>query len=48
MKIAAIDGTPPDLFEEMPRCRDGRFDIPERAGHGIALARGAREKYRSG
>ncbi len=45
--VEFIDWTPPDLFEEMPRCRDGAFAIPERPGHGIALARGAREKYRS-
>src|SRR6266850_589734 len=37
----------PDLFEEMPECRDGCFRVPERPGHGIALARKAKEKYRS-
>jgi len=40
-----IDWTPPGLFEEMPACRDGRFQIPERAGHGMALARGAVERF---
>ena len=43
-----IDWTPPDLFAEMPECRDGHFTIPARPGHGMALARGAVAKYRSG
>jgi L-alanine-DL-glutamate epimerase-like enolase superfamily enzyme len=30
----------------MPQCRDGQFVIPDRPGHGIALAPGAVEKYR--
>jgi L-alanine-DL-glutamate epimerase-like enolase superfamily enzyme len=42
-----IDWTPPDLFEAMPECRDGHFRIPERPGHGMALAAGAIEKYRT-
>ncbi len=46
--VEFIDWTPPDLFEEMPQCEDGCFRIPERPGHGMALARGAKEKYRSG
>src|SRR5437773_1324252 len=45
--VEFIDWTPPDLFEEMPKCRDGCFRVPERPGHGMALARGAKEKYRS-
>jgi L-alanine-DL-glutamate epimerase-like enolase superfamily enzyme len=45
--VEFIDWTPPDLFEEMPPCRGGDFVIPERPGHGMALARGAVEKYRS-
>jgi L-alanine-DL-glutamate epimerase-like enolase superfamily enzyme len=45
--VEFIDWAPPDLFEEMPACRDGHFAIPERSGHGMALARGAKEKYRS-
>ena len=45
--VEFIDWTPPDLFAEMPRCKDGRFLIPERPGHGMALAKGAKEKYRS-
>lgn len=46
--VEFIDWTPPDLFEEMPQCKDGHFLIPERPGHGMALAKGAKEKYRSG
>jgi len=45
--VEFIDWTPPDLFEEMPRCEDGQFRIPDRAGHGMALARGAIVKYRT-
>jgi len=45
--VEFIDWAPPDLFEEMPACRDGHFAIPERPGHGMALAKGATEKYRS-
>jgi len=45
--VEFIDWTPPDLFEEMPQCVEGQFRIPERPGHGMALARGAVEKYRS-
>ena len=46
--VEFIDWTPPDLFAEMPRCREGHFLIPDRPGHGMALAPGAVEKYRSG
>jgi L-alanine-DL-glutamate epimerase-like enolase superfamily enzyme len=45
--VEFIDWTPPDLFEEMPACRDGQFAIPPRPGHGMALAKGAKERYRS-
>jgi L-alanine-DL-glutamate epimerase-like enolase superfamily enzyme len=45
--VEFIDWTPPDLFEQMPECVDGCFRIPERPGHGMALARGAVQKYRS-
>ena len=41
-----IDWAPPDLFEGMPRCEDGYFRIPNRPGHGIALAPEAERKYR--
>jgi L-alanine-DL-glutamate epimerase-like enolase superfamily enzyme len=42
-----IDWTPPDLFEEMPRCSDGHFRIPDRPGHGMAFTRDALKKYRA-
>ena len=45
--VELMDWMPPDLFEDIPRCVDGEIRIPERAGHGMALARGAVEKYRS-
>jgi L-alanine-DL-glutamate epimerase-like enolase superfamily enzyme len=41
-----MDWAPPDLFVELPRCEDGAFRIPERPGHGMALAPGAEDKYR--
>jgi D-arabinonate dehydratase len=40
-----IDWAPADLFEEMPKCKDGHFRILDRPGHGMALAKGARQKY---
>ncbi len=45
--VEYMDWAPPDLFEEQPECKGGRFRIPDRPGHGMALARGAIEKYRS-
>jgi D-arabinonate dehydratase len=45
--VELIDWTPPDLFEEMPRCEDGHFRIPDRPGHGMSLAPGAVPKYRA-
>jgi L-alanine-DL-glutamate epimerase-like enolase superfamily enzyme len=45
--VEFMDWAPPDLFEELPECTGGRFRISERPGHGIALARGAIDKYRS-
>jgi len=45
--VEFIDWVPPDLFEEMPPCKDGHFQIPQRPGHGMALAKGAVKKYRS-
>ena len=44
--VELIDWTPPDLFEEMPRCVDGHFRIPDRPGHGMALSSKALQKYR--
>jgi L-alanine-DL-glutamate epimerase-like enolase superfamily enzyme len=45
--VEFMDWAPPDLWEELPQCKDGQFRIPERPGHGMTLARGAKEKYRS-
>jgi D-arabinonate dehydratase len=45
--VEFIDWAPRDLFEEMPECRDGHFRIPDRPGHGMALARGAKDRYRA-
>lgn len=45
--VEFIDWTPPDLFAEMPRCEDGHFRIPDRPGHGMALAPDAERKYRA-
>ena len=45
--VELIDWTPPDLFAELPRCEDGHFRIPDRPGHGVALAPGAERKYRA-
>ena len=44
--VELMDWAPPDLFEELPRCKGGVFRIPDRPGHGMALAAGALEKYR--
>ena len=45
--VEYMDWAPPDLFEEMPECKGGRFRIPDRPGHGMSLARGAIDKYRT-
>jgi len=45
--VEFMDWAPPDLFEQMPECKGGRFRIPDRPGHGMALARGAIDRYRS-
>jgi D-arabinonate dehydratase len=45
--VEFIDWAPADLYEDMPQCKGGRFRIPDRPGHGLALARGAIDKYRS-
>jgi L-alanine-DL-glutamate epimerase-like enolase superfamily enzyme len=44
--VEYMDWAPPDLYEELPQCKDGEFRILDKPGHGIALARGAVEKYR--
>jgi len=43
--VEYMDWAPPDLFESLPPCREGRFRIPETPGHGISLAKGAVRKY---
>ncbi len=43
-----IDWVPADLFIDMPLIDDGSFLIPERPGHGMALAPEAERKYRVG
>lgn len=44
--VELMDWTPPDLFEELPRVEDGCVLVPDRPGHGLALARGAEPRYR--
>ena len=46
--VEFMDWIPPDLFELAPECVDGDFLIPERPGHGMTLAPGARQKYQAG
>jgi L-alanine-DL-glutamate epimerase-like enolase superfamily enzyme len=45
--VELMDWMPPDLFEALPECKDGEIRIPERPGHGLALAKGAVKKYRT-
>ena len=45
--VEFMDWAPPDLFEELPECKDGLIRIPDRPGHGMALHPKAIEKYRS-
>ena len=45
--VEFMDWIPPDLFEHALECSDGHFRIPDRPGHGMVLARGARAKYQS-
>ena len=45
--VELMDWMPPDLFEELPECKDGHIQIPDRPGHGMTLQRGAVAKYRS-
>ena len=44
--VEYMDWAPPDLFAGLPACERGEFVIPDRPGHGIALAKNAIEKYR--
>jgi L-alanine-DL-glutamate epimerase-like enolase superfamily enzyme len=43
--VELMDWLPEDLFEEIPVCREGVIRIPDRPGHGLALAKGALAKY---
>jgi len=45
--VEFMDWAPPDLWEDLPPCKDGQLKIPDRPGHGMALAHGAIEKYRT-
>jgi L-alanine-DL-glutamate epimerase-like enolase superfamily enzyme len=46
--VEYMDWMPPDLFVDIPRPdpADGLIAIPDRPGHGMALAAGAERKYR--
>lgn len=46
--VEFMDWMPPDLFEEIPACKDGCVRIPDRPGHGMTLTRKALKKYRTG
>ena len=45
--VELMDWMPPDLFVELPVCKDGHIRIPDRPGHGMTLQPGAIKKYRS-
>lgn len=45
--VELMDWMPDDLFEELPRCKEGFISIADKPGHGMALARGAVAKYRT-
>src|SRR5438876_459788 len=45
--VEFMDWAPPDLFAELPECKDGLIRIPDRPGHGMALRPKALEKYRA-
>ncbi|MBI2202534.1 MAG: mandelate racemase/muconate lactonizing enzyme family protein [Candidatus Rokubacteria bacterium] len=44
--VEYMDWAPADLFDGLPPCERGEIAVPDRPGHGIALAKGAIEKYR--
>jgi len=44
--VEFMDWVPADLFTGIPRCEDGQFRLPDRPGHGLALAPDADKKYR--
>jgi L-alanine-DL-glutamate epimerase-like enolase superfamily enzyme len=45
--VEFMDWAPPDLFEQVPECKDGVIRIADRPGHGMALHSKAIEKYRT-
>ncbi len=45
--VEYMDWAPADLFLDLPGCEAGSFRIPDRPGHGLALAPGAERKYRA-
>ena len=45
--VELMDWMPPDLFVELPECKDGHIRILERPGHGMVLHKDAVPKYRS-
>ena len=45
--VEYMSWAPADLFVGLPECEDGQFRVPDRPGHGIALAPGATDKYRA-
>ena len=45
--VEYMDWAPDDLFEALPPCKDGRFRIPDKPGHGLAFTRAAMARYRT-
>jgi L-alanine-DL-glutamate epimerase-like enolase superfamily enzyme len=45
--VEYMDWAPPELFEELPACKEGEFRIPAKPGHGIAITKEALKKYRT-
>ena len=45
--VELMDWMPEDLFQEIPQCRDGFIALPRKPGHGLELAPGAVQKYRT-
>ena len=44
--VEFMDWAPPDLFAELPECKDGFIRIPDKPGHGMTLHPKAITKYR--
>ncbi|MBI3824934.1 MAG: mandelate racemase/muconate lactonizing enzyme family protein [Candidatus Rokubacteria bacterium] len=45
--VEYMDWAPADLFTGLPHCEGGAFRVPDRPGHGIALAPDALARYRA-